>query len=128
MIWEGITIKFIRMKAVVGWCTKTQPHEFRIDRSLLLPFINTTHTRLIMSQPQNHEPLASFYNLCELFERLANTRGTDLKKRLFQRYLHDWRHHFGYDFYDAMRLFLPHVCTMPIEHVYKGAHATHFTA
>ncbi|CDH52455.1 dna ligase 4 [Lichtheimia corymbifera JMRC:FSU:9682] len=97
------------MKAVVGWCTKTQPHEFRIDRSLLLPFINTTHTRLIMSQPQNHEPLASFYNLCELFERLANTRGTDLKKRLFQRYLHDWRHHFGYDFYDAMRLFLPHL-------------------
>lgn len=62
-----------------------------------------------MSQQQDRQNSPSFYNLCELFERIANSRGTEVKKRLFQRYLHDWRHHFGYDFYDAMRLFLPHV-------------------
>lgn len=66
-----------------------------------------------MSQQQDQQNSPSFYNLCELFERIANSRGTEVKKRLFQRYLHDWRHHFGYDFYDAMRLFLPHVRSIP---------------
>ena len=55
----------------------------------------------------NGSPL--FSNLCTLIERMAETNSTTGRKRHFERYLYDYRSQYGYDFYNAMRLLLPHV-------------------
>ncbi|KAG2216309.1 hypothetical protein INT45_011241 [Circinella minor] len=48
-----------------------------------------------------------FSGLCTLMERMSETNSTTGRKRHFERYLYDYRSHYGYDFYNAMRLLLP---------------------
>ncbi|ORY95305.1 ATP dependent DNA ligase domain-domain-containing protein [Syncephalastrum racemosum] len=50
-----------------------------------------------------------FSNLCALFDQIQNCRGTDLKKQRFRKYLMEWRTRYGNDFYEPMRLLLPHL-------------------
>ncbi|KAI9247434.1 hypothetical protein BDA99DRAFT_525900 [Phascolomyces articulosus] len=55
----------------------------------------------------NGSPL--FSGLCTLIEQIASTSGTDLRKRRFEKYLYDFRSQYGHDFYNGMRLLLPHL-------------------
>lgn len=57
-----------------------------------------------------------FSNLCALFDQIQNCRGTDLKKQRFRKYLMEWRTRYGNDFYEPMRLLLPHVSSACIFH------------
>ncbi|KAI9322804.1 ATP dependent DNA ligase domain-containing protein [Dichotomocladium elegans] len=50
-----------------------------------------------------------FYQLCDLFESIQKISGTEKKKERLRKYLYQWRDNYGYDFFDAMRLLLPHL-------------------
>ncbi|RUS13496.1 hypothetical protein BC937DRAFT_95234 [Endogone sp. FLAS-F59071] len=51
-----------------------------------------------------------FSDFCRLLESVSARKGTDLKKQRLEKYIQEWRAKYG-DFFDAMRLLLPHVCT-----------------
>ncbi|KAI8379658.1 uncharacterized protein BYT42DRAFT_569559 [Radiomyces spectabilis] len=60
-----------------------------------------------MSSSTFRSPL--FTNLCMVLQKISSIRGTQEKKRVVQHYLYQWRADYGDDFYEAMRLFLPHL-------------------
>ncbi|KAG0180060.1 DNA ligase (ATP) [Apophysomyces sp. BC1034] len=50
-----------------------------------------------------------FGNFCALLQSISDQRGTQEKKKRLAKYIYDWRFNYGDDFYEAMRLLLPHL-------------------
>ncbi|RUP14879.1 hypothetical protein BC936DRAFT_139632 [Jimgerdemannia flammicorona] len=59
-----------------------------------------------MSSASRDSPL--FSDFCRLLESISARKGTDLKKQRLEKYVQEWRARYG-DFFDAMRLLLPHL-------------------
>lgn len=71
------------------------------------PILVNSFFSTIMASGTHDSPL--FSDFCRLLESISARKGTDLKKQRLEKYVQEWRAKYG-DFFDAMRLLLPHVC------------------